>query len=189
LTALNGKAIYLTTDTNLQTWADTLPDSGLYNLYLSVAQGNLPAGFWYIELIRHSGDSSSNLVHHMRATTLDITSNITYVNTRISTGWGGWKDTRALGDGQTWKDKTGTYLNHVTYTNNYGRTIALFARVESTAGGAFGIDTYINGFDAVKQTQYATGALYHAISFVIVPDGQTFKFSTAAVLDFVSELS
>jgi len=81
-------------------------------------------------------------------------------------------------------------LNNVTYTNNYGRSIALFARAVSIATGPFGIDTYINGFDAVKQTQYTTGANYHAISFVIVPDGQTFKFiSTTGSLGFVSELS
>jgi len=96
LAALNGKAINIADDTNLQTWADTFPVSGLYDISLTVAQGNLPIGKWYIELIRYSSDTSGTVYHSMRATSLTGTANVVYLNTSIAGTWSGWENAKGL---------------------------------------------------------------------------------------------
>ena len=87
---LNGRAIVLDDNTNIEAWADTLPPSGIYDVHLTAPQGNLPVGWWYLELLVHSGSAPTNLHSTITATLLVGASGIKFSNTRISTGWGGW---------------------------------------------------------------------------------------------------
>lgn len=88
--AVAGKNINIPTDTNLQTWADSLPRCGMYDIYLTVAQGALPVGWWHLELQRHSNDAVGILYHVLTATGLTTGSGIIYTNTRTNASWGGW---------------------------------------------------------------------------------------------------
>lgn len=94
-----GKATNIAADTNLQTWADSLPASGIYDISVSVAQGSLPAGWWYIEFIRHASDGVGNLYHTLTATSLTGASGIKYSNTRTNASWGGWVQMATAGSG------------------------------------------------------------------------------------------
>ena len=88
---LNGRAILLAVDTDIQVWADTLPPSGLYNVELTAPQGNLPPGWWYLELLVHSNSSVPTQLHStITATWLNGASGIKFTNTRIFASWGGW---------------------------------------------------------------------------------------------------
>jgi len=90
LRAFNGRAVLLAADYALQAWADTLT-SGLYVVSLTVAQGNLVPGWWYIEVIRHSGDASGNEFRTLRATRANKTSaNHVYMSTDVLGTWSPW---------------------------------------------------------------------------------------------------
>ena len=67
LVASNGKAVSLPTDYALQTWSDALT-SGLYAVTLTIAQNGLPAGTWYIEVLRRNVDASGSQYRFIRAT-------------------------------------------------------------------------------------------------------------------------
>jgi len=99
------RVINIPADTNLQTWADSLPASGLYDVVLTAAQGNLPVGWWYIEYMRHTYDTSSNPYHTMRATRLDYTGLDVYINTCINAVWTGWAQ-QGVNTSLTWNAPT-----------------------------------------------------------------------------------
>jgi len=88
--AIAGKNVGIAADTNLETWADSLPRCGMYDIYLSVAQGNLPTSWWHIELQRHSGDAAGNLYHIITAKILGAGSGLMYTNTCYGGTWSGW---------------------------------------------------------------------------------------------------
>jgi hypothetical protein len=62
----NNKAVFLANDTNLETWSITA-QSGLYSIRLTVAQGTLPIGYWYINLDKYNNDTISNQYRIMTA--------------------------------------------------------------------------------------------------------------------------
>jgi len=57
----------LPTDYQLQTWSDALED-GHYDVSLTVAQNGLPAGWWYIDVQRHTLDGAANPWRTLTAT-------------------------------------------------------------------------------------------------------------------------
>jgi len=59
-------------DYALQTWADDLA-IGAYDVSITVAQNGLPIGWWYIEVLRHTGDNVTNQYRYLRATPLGTT--------------------------------------------------------------------------------------------------------------------
>lgn len=86
----HGKAIYLSDDTVLTTWSGTA-NSGLYNVQLLSPQGNLPAGWWYINLDRHSNDTVGNDYRILTARDLNNTNPYKmFKNQIIDTSWTGW---------------------------------------------------------------------------------------------------
>jgi len=87
--AVAGKNVYIAQDTNLQTWADSLPRCGMYDVYLSVAQGNLPAAYWHLELQRSSTDVAGNLYHVITAKGMNE-AGLMYTNTCTNGTWSGW---------------------------------------------------------------------------------------------------
>jgi len=87
--AVAGKNVSLGLDINLETWADSLPRCGMYDAYFSVAQGNLPAAFWHLELQRYSGDVAGNLYHVITAKGLNVVG-LMYTNTCVGGTWSGW---------------------------------------------------------------------------------------------------
>ena len=99
------RVINIPIDTNLQTWADSLPASGLYDIELTVAQGNLPVGWWYIEYMRHTYDTSSNPYHTMRATRLNVVGQRVYLNTNVLGTWSGWEQ-QGVNTSLTWNAPT-----------------------------------------------------------------------------------
>ena len=88
--AVAGKNVNIAQDTNLETWADSLPRCGVYDAYLTVAQGNLPAAYWYIELQRYSSDVAGNLNHVITAKLLSAGTGLMYTNTCFGGVWTGW---------------------------------------------------------------------------------------------------
>ena len=88
--AVAGKNVALASDTNLQTWADSLPRCGMYDVGLSVAQGNLPAAWWHLELQRHSYDGVGSLFHVITAKILNGGTGLMYMNTCNGGTWTGW---------------------------------------------------------------------------------------------------
>ena len=99
------RVINIPIDTNLQTWADSLPASGLYDVGLTAAQGNLPVGWWYIEYMRHTYDTSSNPYHTMRATRLNVVGQRVYLNTNVLGTWSGWEQ-QGVNTSLTWNTPT-----------------------------------------------------------------------------------
>jgi len=87
--AVAGKNVYIGQDINLQTWADSLPRCGMYDAYLTVAQGNLPAAYWHLELQRYSSDVAGNLTHIITAKGLNV-AGLMYTNTCSGGIWSGW---------------------------------------------------------------------------------------------------
>ena len=94
--AYNGKGLSITNDANLESWADANPRSGLYNIGLTVAQGALPAAFYYIEFLRYSSDSPATVYHTMRATDLSTGNGHVYENTAVNGTWVGWRPYNTL---------------------------------------------------------------------------------------------
>ncbi len=97
LRAVNGKAISLVADADLSIW-DGAITSGLYNVNITVAQNGLPAKFWYLEILRHSGDSGSpsNQYRHLRASSLNVTPDAVYERWLMAGVWkGDWRRTDA----------------------------------------------------------------------------------------------
>jgi len=83
------KATYLGPGFPLQTWADNLVAGVVYDVYLPVAQNGLPTGWWYIEVLRHSNDISSNQFRVIRATSFGSgnSANLVYQSTNTSGTW------------------------------------------------------------------------------------------------------
>ena len=88
--AVAGKNVNIANDTNLQTWADSLPRCGMYDVNLTVAQGNLHSGWWHLELQRYSSDVAGNLNHIITAKLLSAGSGLIYTNTCVDGTWTGW---------------------------------------------------------------------------------------------------
>jgi hypothetical protein len=92
----NGKATGLPTNTDLQTWADSLPPSGLYDCYLTAPQNGLPLGWWYIDYKRHDADfGGGDSWHHLEARSFGgaaghNTAGLIYQNTCSGGVWTGW---------------------------------------------------------------------------------------------------
>jgi len=68
----SARARYIPQDYALQTWADDLA-LGAYSIWLTVAQNGLPAGWWYIEVMRHTRDQVATQFRYLRAAPLDYT--------------------------------------------------------------------------------------------------------------------
>jgi len=99
---------HLPADYGLQTWADDLA-IGAYNVFLSVSQNGLPAGYWYIEVMRHFYDSATNQYRYLRATPLNalLASQPVHHCSVIGGVWSAWS---AIGDNNfTWY--TPTFVN------------------------------------------------------------------------------
>jgi len=87
--AFAGKNVPLFQDTNLETWADSLPRCGLYDVALTAPQGNLPAAWWHLELQRYSSDVAGNLTHIITAKGLNV-AGLMYTNACSGGIWSGW---------------------------------------------------------------------------------------------------
>ena len=171
-----GKAILLPTDTNLQTWADTFPDSGLYCVQITSAQNGLPlgSGTWYIDYKRFSSDVASNVFHTMLATSTNDAG--VYYNTNFGGAWSGWEG-QGLGVGQTWQDVKASRAYGVTYTNSTGRTIMVAVSTYT--------DTYTQLLAHVDGVMIASNESYNAALWethitVAVPAGSTYMFAVTA---------
>jgi len=95
-------------DYPLQTWADDL-SLGAYDVFLTVAQNGLPAGWWYIEVIRSSSDGFNNPNRYLRATPANYTlaAQPVYHCSIVSGTWSAWTP---IGDNfLTWY--TPTFVN------------------------------------------------------------------------------
>jgi len=91
------RARQLPQDYPLQAWADDLA-LGAYDINLSVSQNGLPAGWWYIEVMRHSGDANVNAQYrYLRATPLDapLSAKPVYHCSVIANTWSAWTTTGA----------------------------------------------------------------------------------------------
>lgn len=81
---------------------------------------------------------------------------------------------QGLGYGQTWQDVSASRLNGVTYTNNYGRPIAVTATVYCDWSGPSGCSFLING----TIVQWAATPAVNPGEFPffsIVPNGATYR--------------
>jgi len=90
----------LPADYALQTWADDLA-IGAYSVNLTVAQNGLPAGWWYIEVMRHAGDSIANQYRHLRATPLNwpLATRPVYHCSDVNSTWSAWTPVGGGGGG------------------------------------------------------------------------------------------
>jgi len=81
----------LPTDYALQTWADDLA-IGAYEVYLTVAQQGLPAGNWYIEVMRYNADLVTGQYRYLRATTLNrpVATTPVYHCSVVNAVWAAW---------------------------------------------------------------------------------------------------
>jgi len=82
-------ATSLPQDFPLQTWADNLVAGVVYDVNLTVAQNGLPIGWWYIEVLRHLNDTSSNQFRVIRATSFGSgnAANLVYQSTNAFGTW------------------------------------------------------------------------------------------------------
>jgi hypothetical protein len=87
-----GRNIYIPTDTNITAWAATMPTIGKYNVYITTAQGGLPAAWYYIELDRHCNDYVGNSWYIIKATTMGTptTAGKIYYNANTGNSFTGW---------------------------------------------------------------------------------------------------
>jgi hypothetical protein len=87
-----GRNILIPTDTILTTWGESHPVIGKYNIYLSLPQGNLPAGYYYIELDRHFNDYVGNSWYIIKATTMGTpaAAGKVYYNANAGNSFTGW---------------------------------------------------------------------------------------------------
>jgi len=110
---------HLNNDYALQTWADDLA-IGAYNVFLSVSQNGLPAGWWYIEAMRHTADGVNNQHRYLRATPLNasLSSQPVYHCSVVGGVWSAWS---AIGDNPlTWYTPT--------FVNSWADFNALYAK-------------------------------------------------------------
>jgi len=92
----------------LQTWADDLA-LGAYDANLTVAQNGLPAGWWYIEVMRYSNDVVGSEYRYLRATPMTHTL-VTMPVYHCSDLNGAWTAWTPVGDNPlTWY--TPTFVN------------------------------------------------------------------------------
>lgn len=97
--AVGGKSIAMPANTNIESYFTTavfgvLPSSGFFDCYLTVAQGTLPAGYWYLQNQRYSSDAVGNHYKTVFARSFEGSfGNIgaVYYNTCANGIWGGWK--------------------------------------------------------------------------------------------------
>jgi len=94
-----------------------------------------------------------------------------------------------IGDGQTWQNMTGVYINNITYTNTTGRTKVVYANIVSPSLQPISLGGYVDGMIISYITEYASGGGYYAQQTLIVPNGSTFMFNGSLALHTVSELS
>ena len=147
--AVAGKNVNIAQDTNLETWADSLPRCGMYDVYLTVAQGNLPADFWHLELQRYSGDAAGALYHVITAKGMNE-AGLMYTNTCMSGTWSGWIQvvTSFAGTAPHATNVTGTVGSSVTgttqATSDNSTLIATDAFVQAVAnpGASLGTNGY-----------------------------------------------
>jgi hypothetical protein len=94
-----------------------------------------------------------------------------------------------LGSNQTWQSP-GRVAGQ-QYTNNAGRPIQVSIILNSTTGGDFGGELYVNGVLIAKQINYAANAGYKTTLTAIVPAGSTYQmnFHRNASIDSWRELS
>jgi len=156
----------------LQTWADDLA-IGAYDVYLTVPQNGLPAGFWYVELMRHYNDTVVNHYRYLRATPLGapLAAKPVYHCSVVAGIWSAWTpmDSKGLGDGQTWQDVTASRAAGVTYTNSTGRSI--FVSITETSNNVATL--YVDGI----RVSYKIGVVNDTNLSAIVPDGSTYIFN------------
>lgn len=83
------KAVSLPINYSLQTWVDTLVAGVLYDVLLTAPQNGLPAGWWYIEVLRHSNDFATSQMRVIRATAFGTggTPNLVYQSTCTVGSW------------------------------------------------------------------------------------------------------
>jgi len=165
----------------LQTWADDLA-LGAYAVKLTVAQNGLPAGWWYIEVIRHIYDAAANQFRYLRATPIDspLGTMPVYHCSDVGGTWSAWTpmDSKGLGDGQTWQDKTASRASSVTYTNTTGRSISVIIDASNNAVGSY---TYLHlTIDGIvvansNNTTFQPTNFNHGCVTAIIPDGATYS--------------
>ncbi|MDX8384190.1 MAG: hypothetical protein R8M45_08920, partial [Ghiorsea sp.] len=86
----NIKTEALPDDYQLQVWADGIR-TGSYNVNLTIAQGNLAVGGYYVEVIRRDTDTAVNQYRTMTATKLDGVYGQKFTTTCTSGVWTAWK--------------------------------------------------------------------------------------------------
>lgn len=81
---------------------------------------------------------------------------------------------KAIGDGQTWLDLTGSRALNTVYTNTTGRPIEVYVSLRGTtaSSGSAGL-FYLNGVEIGAFGTYGSNAV--SGTTVVVPDGYTYE--------------
>jgi len=174
----------------LQTWADDLA-LGAYDVQLSVPQNGLPAGWWYIEVMRHINDTAANQLRYLRATPLDapLATVPVYHCSVVGGTWSAWTSmvSKGLGDGQTWKDMTASRSAGVVYTNTTGRSIYL--SISTMNGSPATTSTVAMVIDGLVLNYAGSQSNRRSAISAVIPNGSTYKvILMATVLQYWTEL-
>jgi len=138
---------HLPTNYPLQTWGDDLA-LGAYDVGLSVPQNGLPPGWWYIEVMRHSYDTSTNQYRYLRATPLNNTlATMPVYHCSVMAGiWSAWSVVSAVPVGAAMPFFGGTV--HAGFLKADGAAVsrtayaALFAEIGTMYGAGNGSATF-----------------------------------------------
>lgn len=153
--ALNGKDINIAADTNLETWADTLPPQGEYDVYITITQNGLPTGNWYIKLFKYSANNGYHTI-----VARQITTGETWHNTRDGTTntWTGWSQVaeRAYVDASVLNLSFNTNINKSTLDGTWSLAIGAVLSIPS------GVYNLI--FDADVVLQVYVNSLWRVVS-------------------------
>jgi len=137
----------LPTDYALQTWADDLA-LGAYGVLLKVPQSGLPAGWWYIEVMRHINDIVANQFRYLRATPLNasLAARPVYHCSVVGGAWSAWTDMSGVPVGAAMPFFGGTV--HAGFLKANGAVVsrksyaALFAEIGTRYGVGDGSSTF-----------------------------------------------
>jgi hypothetical protein len=181
------KSTRLADNTSIETWAVTDPPAQKYIIYLSVAQGALTAGFWYIDLVRHS-NTDSNHWSYMEARSFGGGANAlplaTLQNRKSDVGWTGWQPLggASLGVNQTYQDVTASRAAGVTYTNTGSAPTFEIVRAGNVGANSY-MEFLVNGVVVAKMNGDSTNGGATAPMSVVVPAGATYSVAGNRVIE------
>ncbi|MDX8382603.1 MAG: hypothetical protein R8M45_00900 [Ghiorsea sp.] len=157
----NIKTEALPDDYPLQVWADGIR-TGNYNVNLTIAQGNLAIGGYYVEVIRRDTDTAVNQFRTMTATKLDGVYGQKFTSTCAAGVWTAWKRI-AVDEPLTWITPTLTapWAQHglPQYPATYGKDSLGMVHLKGLVRGGSNVASSViftlpSGYTPLKQIFY-----------------------------------